>query len=308
MVGLPRTWFRTFQPAPGAYFSCAAESRTLHSCPLPARPTPAVTASHRPHLVADLGQADLHIHTRASDGLASARMVVEYAEACTDLDVIAITDHDDLASALDAREWAARHGYRVQVVAGVEVTTREGHLLALFLEERPPALRPLTETAEWVLARGGLCVAPHPFTRLTHSLGARPLRHAAEHQLLAGVEVLNASPAGRASRPKAIRFAAEREVAVLGGSDAHMLGLIGLARTCFSGRTLADLRKAIEGRTTHVEGRFAHAHEIAAEALPQLARSMVHLPLRRLARLRVTLGGPVAPLDGARVPSAAGER
>ena len=242
--------------------------------------------AHQPHLVADLGQADLHTHTLASDGLASAHAMVDYAETFTDLDVIGITDHDDLEAALEAHEWAASRNYRVQVLVGVEVTTRDGHLLAYFVEERPPALRPLAETAEWVLARGGLCVAPHPFTRLTHSLGARSMKHAADHHLLAGVEVLNASPAGRASRSKAMQFAAEENVAALGGSDAHMLGLVGLARTRFPGRSVADLRTAIECRTTRVEGRFAAAHEIAAEALPQLARSLVHLPLRRLARLR----------------------
>ncbi len=250
---------------------------------------PFLTGVHHPHLSADFGRADLHLHTRASDGLASPCAVVDYAEACTDLDVIAITDHDDLTSSLEARDWAERNGYRVQVVTGVEVSTREGHLLALFLEERPPALRPLVETAEWVRSRGGLCVAPHPFTRLTHSLGSRCLKRAADRGLLAGVEVLNASPAGRASRPKAMTFATEENLAVLGGSDAHMLGVVGVALTRFPGRTPSELRAAIEARTTLVEGRFAHAHEIAAEVLPQLARSMIHLPLRRLSRLRLSV-------------------
>ncbi len=243
-----------------------------------------MTSFHHPHLTADYGSADLHTHTLASDGLASPRAVVDYAENLTDLDIIAITDHDDVKPSLEAREWAARKGYRIQVVTGLEITTREGHLLALFVEERPPSLRPLRETAEWILKRGGICVAPHPFTRLTHSLGSRTMKLAADHRLLAGVEVLNASPAGRASRPKAMRFAAEEQVAVLGGSDAHTLAIVGLARTRFKGRTIEDLRRAIDDRTTLVEGRFAYAHEIAAEAIPQLARSMVHLPIRRLGR------------------------
>ncbi len=243
-----------------------------------------MTSIHHPHLTADYGSADLHLHTLASDGLASARAVVDCAEELGDLDVIAITDHDDVASSLQAREWAAKKGYRVQVVTGVEVTTREGHLLALFVEERPPALRPLRETAEWVLERGGTCVAPHPFTRLTHSLGSRPMKNAADRGLLAGVEVLNASPAGRASRPKAMRFATEEDLAVLGGSDAHTLPIVGLARTRFKGHSIDELRQAMEHRTTLAEGRFAYMHEIAAEAIPQLARSMVHLPIRRLGR------------------------
>lgn len=212
----------------------------------------------------------------------TARDLVDFVERNTDLDVIAITDHDETSASLDAREWAARRAYRVQVVPGVEVTTRDGHLLALFIEERPPALRHLNVTAEWVVTRGGLCVAPHPFTRWTHSLNLRSLGPASESGLLAGVEVLNASIAGRASRPHALRFVEHHSLAGLGASDAHMRSMVGLARTCFEGRSPADLRHAIENKAVQAEGRFATPREMAAEALPQLARSLIHLPLRRM--------------------------
>jgi hypothetical protein len=81
-----------------------------------------------------------------------------------------------------------------------------------------------------------------------------------------------------------MRFADQHHLAMVGGSDAHMLGVVGLARTRFRGRTPADLRQALLGATTFSEGRFASPREIAAEALPQLARSMVHLPVRRVLR------------------------
>src|SRR6266511_4388478 len=106
----------------------------------------------------------------------------------TDLDVIAITDHDETRASIEAREYADQRGYRVKVVAGVEVTTRDGHLLALFVEQRPAALMSIQATAEWVRERAGLCIAPHPFTRWTHSLSSRALLAAHEHQLLAGIE------------------------------------------------------------------------------------------------------------------------
>jgi hypothetical protein len=63
-----------------------------------------------------------------------------------------------------------------------------------------------------------------------------------------------------------------------------MLAMIGLARTCFPGSTAQALRAALESGTTSAEGRFATPGEMAAEAIPQLARSMVHLPLRRIVR------------------------
>jgi predicted metal-dependent phosphoesterase TrpH len=232
-----------------------------------------------------LGRADLHLHTIASDGLMAPRRLVDYVEKHTALDVIAITDHDETSSSLEAREWAAQRGYRVQVIPGVEVTTRDGHLLALFIEERPSALWPALRTAEWVTQRGGLCIAPHPFTRWTHSLHARALACMIDAGLLAGIEVLNASLAGRASRPRALPLARDLRLAQVGSSDAHMVAMVGLAWTRFRGRTPEEARAAIECGATSAEGRFATPGEMASEAIPQLARSMVHLPLRRIARL-----------------------
>jgi predicted metal-dependent phosphoesterase TrpH len=231
-----------------------------------------------------VGLADLHLHTLASDGLIGPQALVDHVESQTDLDVIAVTDHDETSAALDARAWAVRRGYRVEVVPGVEVTTRDGHVLCLWVEERPPALWTLVRTAEWVRQRGGLCVAPHPFTRWTHSLNARALDECVKQGLIAGVEVLNASLAGRASRPRALVFAQAHGLAQVGASDAHMMAMIGLARTRFAGRSAADLRKAIETATSLAEGRFATPGEMASEAIPQLARSMLHLPLRRIVR------------------------
>jgi hypothetical protein len=98
------------------------------------------------------------------------------------------------------------------------------------------------------------------------------------------VEVLNSSLAGRGSRPRALALARQHDLAEVGGSDAHMVAMIGLARTRFPGRTPAELRAALNAHTTRAEGRFATHAEMAAEAIPQLARSMVHLPLRRVAR------------------------
>jgi predicted metal-dependent phosphoesterase TrpH len=231
-----------------------------------------------------VGLADLHLHTLASDGLIGPRALIDHVVAHTDLDVIAVTDHDETSAALEAREYAARRGHALEVVPGVEVTTREGHLLCLFLEERPPALWSLVRTAEWVRTRGGLCVAPHPFTRWTHSLSTRALALAVRDGLIAGVEVMNASLAGRASRPRALAFAEAHGLAQLGASDAHMVSMIGLARTRFEGRSADELRSAIEVRASTAEGRFATPGEMAAEAIPQLARSLVHLPLRRIVR------------------------
>jgi predicted metal-dependent phosphoesterase TrpH len=56
----------------------------------------------------EMGKADLHVHTSYSDGMADARAVLEYVETHTALDVLAITDHDDIRGALRLRDMGAR--------------------------------------------------------------------------------------------------------------------------------------------------------------------------------------------------------
>ena len=95
-----------------------------------------------------LGRADLHIHTLASDGTAPVQAVLDHVEALGTLDVIAIADHERIDAAVAARQMAADQGLRTAVIVGEEISTRGGHLLALFLERPVPAMKSLpTETS-----------------------------------------------------------------------------------------------------------------------------------------------------------------
>ena len=122
----------------------------------------------------ELGKADLHVHTALGDGMASPREILEYVETHTDLDVIAITDHDSLRGAWETRELWAQGSYRFQVVMGMEVTALEGHLLALFIEEPLPSLRPAEEIIAAIHRQGGLCIVPTPLAGLPAAWGGGP--------------------------------------------------------------------------------------------------------------------------------------
>jgi len=79
-----------------------------------------------------MGTADLHIHTRWGDGMATVPELLRYVETNGALDVVAVTEHDTLRAADEARELHARGRYRFDLVCGMEVTTLDGHLLALW--------------------------------------------------------------------------------------------------------------------------------------------------------------------------------
>jgi predicted metal-dependent phosphoesterase TrpH len=201
------------------------------------------------------GRADLHMHTTASDGWPSPHQLVDQARLIG-LDVIAVTDHDTIEGALRAADYSTRRS-GVQVIVGEEVSSRNGHIVGLFLEKR---IRPGMTAAATVAAihdQGGLAVAVHPFWRTQRRTPAARVHGvgwlAAELEFDA-IEVENATPGFYVFNHLARRLNMGLGAAEVGGSDAHIVDAIGRAYTEFAGKTPKALRTAIETGTT-VAGR-----------------------------------------------------
>lgn len=209
-----------------------------------------------------MGKADLHIHTRYGDGMATVPELFRYVEEQTQLDVIGVTEHDTLRAASEARELHARGHYRFDLVCGTEVTTLDGHLLALWIDEPVSSFRRIEETLAAVHKQGGLAIVPHPLSWLTRSVSARVFERVAavrnDGVHFDGIEEYNLSPAGRVTSRKARALNQRRlHLAALGCSDAHFLQSIGSARTLFEGTSAAELRRAIETKSTAGEAGAA---------------------------------------------------
>jgi predicted metal-dependent phosphoesterase TrpH len=238
------------------------------------------------------GKADLHIHSRADDGLATPRQIVDHVQRNTDLDIIAITDHDEIVGALEAREIVAKGGYRFQVLVGMEITTRQGHLLALGIERPIRMLQEMDRTIALVHEQGGVCILPHPMAWFSmgarQSLVNRLVRKPTDSVYLDGVEVFNPSFAGRVVFQLAERLNRTRwQLAACGGSDSHSANTIGSAYTTFPGeRSIAGFRAALANRTTGYGGAFWSVGDHTSIALPQLYRSMIVTPVARIRRTR----------------------
>jgi len=200
------------------------------------------------------GAADIHIHSDVGDGMASIPSILEFVEEKGSLDVIAITDHDEIEGSYQARELAAKRGYHFEVVTGMEVTTLEGHLLALFLENPVPSHQPLANTIEAIHAQGGLCIVPHPMSWLTESINQRSmeaiLTSKTQGLYLDGIETINSTIVGRISNQLARRFNENHGLAETGGSDAHFLVAVGSALTLFPGTSAEELKRSLLERTT----------------------------------------------------------
>ncbi|MBI2952880.1 MAG: PHP domain-containing protein [Chloroflexi bacterium] len=235
------------------------------------------------------GKADLHIHSAAGDGLASVKAIMDYVERTRFLDVIAITDHDEMSGAIEARKLADQKDYGFEVIVGSEITTLDGHLIALFIEKPVRMLQSLEKTIAAVHEQGGLCIVPHPMSWLTLSVGhrllVRVMSNPSPEIYFDGIEMINSSIAGRVAYKKAKVF---NETVLglpeLGGSDAHHLPLIGSAHTLFEGTSAAELRRALLEKRTRAAGKFLTANEQLQGAAEQQLKSLVIHPSQKLYR------------------------
>ena len=220
------------------------------------------------------GRADLHIHTLASDGTSGIGEILDHVERSTDLDVIAITDHERIDAALAARAIATERGLRAEVVVGEEVSTVGGHLLALFISERVRPLRSLRTTIAEIHEQGGIAIPAHPLVPYPLCAQGWVLRRLLDDPdprvRPDAIEAFNPTTLGRPWHSRVVRFAAEHGLATVGNSDAHAAEVIGVGWTTFPGRTADDLRAAILDKQTLHHGSF---HGTASQ-LPTFGRQL----------------------------------
>jgi predicted metal-dependent phosphoesterase TrpH len=200
--------------------------------------------------------ADLHIHTTASDGTATPEQVLDWVCSKTDLSVIAITDHNTNEGGLIAAELAASKRYPIDVIVGQEVESSDGHILGLWTPERIRPGMDAIDTVAAIHAQDGFAIAAHPFApRLWAKAGLdRGRRSVYDNVDYDAMEIANSTPLLFVANWMA-RFyqrSCGDRFACTGGSDAHILSVIGSSLTYFPGETADDLRVALEARETQV--------------------------------------------------------
>mgnify|MGYP000038296369 CR=1 FL=1 len=196
---------------------------------------------------------ELHCHSEHSyDGRDPVEMLLEQA-AAVGLDAIAVTDHDAIEGSLRAAELAPE--YDLIGVPGMEVSTDDGHVLAMGVEELVPAGLPFAETLDRIHELGGIAVVPHPFQESRHGVLASISR-----ETLAtadAIEVYNSRLITGRSNRQAERFALEHDLPQTAGSDAHIAEMVGQAVTTVDADdpTADAILDAIERGDTTVEGK-----------------------------------------------------
>ena len=251
-----------------------------------------------------MGYADLHIHSIYSyDGTSSIPAILKHVIDHTDLNVIAITDHDTTDGVHEAMDLAPAYG--IEVIPGCEISTAEGHLLGLFIDQPVKAGQSLVDTVLQVRQLGGLCAAAHPMARGLSSLRIEAIRKAlGTHGVagtLVGVEAFNGGLVYTRRNPLVAALCQTLPLAQLGNSDSHILQTIGQGSTYFHGKSAADLRAALIAGATRVRRhQVLNGFNVLASYIP--------LYLLRVLGWAVWNENPRAPLTYARLSRAMGGR
>ena len=223
---------------------------------------------HKLQELAHLGKADLHIHSNYSDGRPTIEEILDFVENKTDLDVIAICDHDTIAGALKASEIVSKKKYRFEVIVGEEVSTTDGHILGLFLKKQISKGVTAHTALKKIREQGGIAIVPHPFENMRMRLpnhltmdGVGLITLLREKKLIHAIEIINATPTlGEENLRASFINRTLLLKAETGSSDAHILEGIGKAYTLFEGDTASELRHALAYHQTRaVYGKWTLA-------------------------------------------------
>ncbi len=190
--------------------------------PLAGNPALGARLRSRPRI-----DVDLHMHTDHSHDCATPVEVLLDTAREQGLGAIAITDHNEVSGALEARAKAAHFG--VKIIVSEEVKTADqGEVIGLFIEEKIPRGMTLAETVAAIKRQGGLVYVPHPFDRMHAVPDYEHLLTIVEE--IDAIEVYNPRVAIGSFNEEAQRFAAKYRILAGAGSDSHVAQGLGSVR------------------------------------------------------------------------------
>lgn len=157
---------------------------------------------------------DLHIHSEYSgDGIGSPEDIIKNLQKKS-FHGMAITDHNTLEGSLKALKIAPKEFI---VITGVEISTLDGHMIALDINESIPRELSIEETVEKIIDLGGVPIVPHLYRNMS---GIKKDKLKTLYKKLSAIEVFNSCSVPQ-SNLKTAKVAKEFSLGGTGGSDSH---------------------------------------------------------------------------------------
>jgi predicted metal-dependent phosphoesterase TrpH len=226
---------------------------------------------------------DLHIHTTYSrDGESDIQTILNVAQE-RGLNAIAITDHDEILGAQEAIHMARTLTPDLLIIPGIEVSTREGHLIVLGITEVIERDLPARTTIKYAHEMNGLVIAPHPFHRYRHGVGRRDSQILLE---VDAIEVFNSRyivGVVGSDNNRAHRFAEKYHISKVAGSDAHQARHIGYGTTLIDAeKNIPSILAAIQAGKTQIDGKKTPLSTYARQSMKNSWRKVKSIPIRRV--------------------------
>jgi predicted metal-dependent phosphoesterase TrpH len=173
-------------------------------------------------------KVDLHTHSIISqDGGITASQYEKVLQS-SDLDCIAITDHNETGF---ARVMHKKFGDKI--IVGEEISTREGEIIGLFLNETIPGGLTVDEAIASIRHQGGLVYIPHPFEIFRRGLAKSVVERITKDIDI--IEVFNGRGRFRGKQARALKFALTNNIPEAASSDAHSVSGLGFTASMLSG-------------------------------------------------------------------------
>ena len=228
---------------------------------------------------------DLHIHsTYSRDGESSIKTILEIAHA-VGLHAIAITDHDEICGAQEAVHLSRMHAqdfHNLLVIPGIEVSTKEGHLIVLGVSELIEKGLSARATIKHAHELGGFVIAPHPFHRYRHGVGLRDRQALLEVDAIEAFNSRYIIGAIGSDNKRAHRFAEKHSIPKVAGSDAHHARYIGYGTTFVEAEwNISSIFSGIQSGKTTISGKKTPFRTYTRQSMKNSWRKVRSIPLQR---------------------------
>jgi len=208
---------------------------------------------------------DLHVHTKFSKcSNITDKMLLKAAKEKR-IDGFVIVDHDTL----DGFKWIKKELKNLEIVPGIEIRTKHGELMGLFIEHEIKSKGlSIEEMIDLIHDAGGMVVAPHPFDFFRRESIGNYIKNIKAD----GIEIFNSRCVLDYFNKLAFNYAKQKNLIQTAGSDAHFYEEIGNCLIKINGNPEKEIKS----------GKFKIVKALKSNPIVHLKTKIIELRKMRL--------------------------